>query len=90
MLHPISSGKPVAYDQTRCAVWVCCGDSYEHKGRSVAAVKVFTELHWPVKFSTIRGGGADWPPGLEEEVWSWFTTARDDALIDHVSNVDRK
>jgi hypothetical protein len=91
MLHPIGSGKPVAYDQRRCAVWVCAGETYEHKGRSSAAVKVFSELNWPVKFSLLKGVGADWPTGLEEEVWAWFCTARDDALIDHVSsNVEKE
>ncbi len=85
MMHPIGSGKPVAYDQKRCPVWLSAGETYEHKSRSVAAVRVFTELNWPVKFSFIPGAGNDWPPGLEEEVWAWFCTARDDALIDHVS-----
>jgi hypothetical protein len=47
---------------------VCCGESYEHKSRSVSAVKVFSELSWPVKFSVIKGASADWPTGLEEEV----------------------
>ena len=87
MTHPIGSGKPVPYDQKRCPVWVCVGEGYEHKSRSLNAKKVFDELSWPVKFSQIKGGGGDWPPGLEEEAWAWFLTARDDALIEHVKDI---
>ncbi len=89
MSHPISSGKPVPYDQKRCPVWVSCAETYEHKQRSVAAKRVFDELAWPVKFTQLRAPGdpADWPLGLEQEAWAWFLTARDDALIEHVGGM---
>ncbi len=67
MAHPIGSGKPVAYDQRRCPVWISVAESYEHHQRSAAAKRVLDELGWPVKCTRLKAAvdPSEWPPGLE-------------------------
>lgn len=87
MMHPSGSGgKGVSVHQKRCPVWICCGDAYEHRNRTLNASRMFEELDWPVRFSEIKGG-SDWPVGLEEEILSWFLTARDEELSRYVQTV---
>ena len=73
-------------DQTRCPVWLSCGELYEHKGRTEAAERMLDELGWQVKMTELKGKGAEWPRGMEMEIFDWFQTARDDALSLHVQD----
>jgi hypothetical protein len=74
MAHPIGSGKPVAYDQRRCPVWISVAEAYEHQHRTAAAKKVLDELGWPVKCTRLKAPGdpSEWPPGLEQGEKSSF------------------
>jgi predicted esterase len=83
MMHPISSSNSISTDPKRCPVWICCGESYAHKNRTLNAFRVYKELEWGVKMTETEGG-AEWPVGIEEEVFAWFQIARDDELIKHV------
>lgn len=86
MLHPISTGKATSVDPSRCPVWLCCGELYEHKTRTENAKRLFEELDWRVRMTELKGKGSDWPSGLEDDVFTFFQTARDDELIMHVKN----
>jgi len=86
MVHPVGARRGTSVDQTRCPVWLSCGELYEHKGRTEAAERMLDELGWQVKMTELKGKGAEWPRGMEMEIFDWFQTARDDALSLHVQD----